>query len=159
MATTKTKPTLHYQTKLAALKVAAVRKACHKLVGLLITLQQAKSLMRSSRDLRRELKNCTIAKPRLAVTLVDTWSRDLLTQVVVDYVMDGHRSPTAKDSFGTICVGGWHWPCNGSRPAYRWEFYRAFTDRAQQKQFRLCRWWRDFLAQLERDERKAKRAK
>jgi hypothetical protein len=117
--------------RVTAQQVVVVKQDAKKHFGLLLTDEQAHSLIRNSEEVREDLSKYGLG----------TYGRDYLIMEIIEQVLPGQ--PTVQDSL--VWMGRplqrWHWPCNGSGDEYRAAFYEAFKTAAKEKGYKLRKGW------------------
>jgi hypothetical protein len=112
-------------------RVGSVVATAKKYFGVLLTDDQAKTVIKADETLMQELRSVS------EVGSLDTYTRDYLIMALIEVVLPG--SPTIQDSMVFRPMKYWHWPCNGSNPEYAAAFYAAFRMAATKKGFKLVR--------------------
>lgn len=100
-------------------RVELTRLAVARYMKVLISPDIARRVLEADRELCPELT---------AGGHMDTLAREYLAQALIDVLMPG--PPAAYDSLVGKLISHWHWPANGSDPAYSRAFWRAFRKAA-----------------------------
>lgn len=113
--------------------VKEVQRVATERMDVALTHDQARAVIETESELRRELVQCR-------GSLNDTASRDLLIQCVVEAVMEGTEL-TVKDELSGMASSSWHWPMYGSSKRYREHFFTVFPATARRRGFALGPSW------------------
>jgi hypothetical protein len=107
--------------------VKEVKNLLFEYYGVILNDKQAKNLIKTDKELASELYECD--------SELDTYGRELLAQVLVEWAMDGMPPPKNTDT------NKWTWPINADSDEYQQEFYKTFKQVAKYKKISLVDNW------------------